>query len=327
MLDLVDLAGFANRYPHELSGGEAQRVALARALAPAPAAVLLDEPFSNLDQNLRSSLRLQLREILRAADTAAVFVTHDREEALSLADRIAVMRAGTVEQVGAPIEIYHHPANRFVASFVGNANVLHGDRSRHGAETPMGALSITGSGADAGPGEPLDILLRPEQISLQTPHDAPPQHCGQDHQQRVLRPRPASPRAAQFRSGAGSSIAQRPGLGPRRSRRDHCDRSRDRVPAPRLSSNPGIVWTSRIPSPPAERGEMPQAEGGCGADSPASPCLAKRGSPPLSLRDISPRFAGGERISEGALRMGGVRSVEMRSDGCFAGGGEVREVR
>ena len=139
MLDLVDLAGFANRYPHELSGGEAQRVALARALAPAPAAVLLDEPFSNLDQNLRSSLRLQLREILRAADTAAVFVTHDREEALSLADRIAVMRAGTVEQVGAPIEIYHHPANRFVASFVGNANVLHGDRSRHGAETPMGA--------------------------------------------------------------------------------------------------------------------------------------------------------------------------------------------
>ena len=179
MLELVDLARFANRYPHELSGGEAQRVALARALAPAPAAVLLDEPFSNLDQNLRSSLRLQLREILRAADTAAVFVTHDREEALSLADRIAVMRAGTVEQVGAPIEIYHHPANRFVASFVGNANVLHGDRSRHGADTPMGALSITGSGADADPGEPLDILLRPEQISLQTPHDAPPQHCGQ----------------------------------------------------------------------------------------------------------------------------------------------------
>jgi len=178
MLELVGLAGFADRYPHELSGGEAQRVALARALAPRPAAVLLDEPFSNLDQNLRASLRLQLREILRAAQTAAVFVTHDREEALSLADRMAVMRSGAIEQVGAPAEIYHHPANRFVASFVGNANVLPGGRTRRGAETPLGALAINGSGADAAPGALLDILLRPEQISLHAPHGAPPNRCG-----------------------------------------------------------------------------------------------------------------------------------------------------
>lgn len=166
MLELVGLSDFAERYPHELSGGEAQRVALARALAPVPATVLLDEPFSNLDQNLRASLRVQLREILRAAETAAVFVTHDREEALSLADRIAVMQAGAIEQIAAPLELYHRPASRFVATFVGNANILRGERDDDGADTPIGRLAIAGAGLEAPQGAPLDVLLRPEWISL-----------------------------------------------------------------------------------------------------------------------------------------------------------------
>ena len=119
-----DWTGSPERFPHELSGGEAQRVALARALAPQPAAVLLDEPFSNLDQNLRASLRLAMRNILKAADTAAVFVTHDREEALSLADRVAVMRDGEIEQIGAPDDIYYRPGPRFIGTFVGDANIL-----------------------------------------------------------------------------------------------------------------------------------------------------------------------------------------------------------
>ena len=174
MLELVGLAEFADRYPHELSGGEAQRVALARALAPAPATVLLDEPFSNLDQNLRASLRLQLRDILRAARTAAIFVTHDREEALSLSDRIAVMRAGEIQQIGSAIKLYQRPLNRFVATFVGNANVLPGTRSESGAETALGLLAVEGSGANLPEGAALDILLRPEQLSLRPPQGGGP---------------------------------------------------------------------------------------------------------------------------------------------------------
>ena len=166
MLELVGLGEFAERYPHELSGGEAQRVALARALAPDPATVLLDEPFSNLDQNLRASLRAQLREVLRAAGTAAVFVTHDREEALSLADRIAVMRAGEIQQIGGALELYQRPVNRFVATFVGNANVLRGTRSAGGVETALGRLAVEGPGAELEEGSALEVLLRPEQLSL-----------------------------------------------------------------------------------------------------------------------------------------------------------------
>lgn len=165
MLVLVGLQGFADRFPHELSGGEAQRVALARALAPEPAAVLLDEPFSNLDQNLRASLRLAMRNILKAADTAAVFVTHDREEALSLADRVAVMREGQIEQIGAPDEIYYRPQTRFIGTFVGDANILPGQRVRGGAETELGFVVLANVPGDY-VGDSFDILLRPEQLAL-----------------------------------------------------------------------------------------------------------------------------------------------------------------
>ena len=165
MLELIGLAGFGDRYPHELSGGEAQRVALARALAPEPAAVLLDEPFSNLDQNLRASLRLAMRNILKAANTAAVFVTHDREEALSLADRIAIMHHGQIEQIGPPDDIYYRPETRFIGSFVGDANILRGRRFRHGAETELGFVILLHPG-EAPDGEEIDVLLRPEQLAL-----------------------------------------------------------------------------------------------------------------------------------------------------------------
>lgn len=165
MLELVGLEDFGERFPHELSGGEAQRVALARALAPQPAAVLLDEPFSNLDQNLRASLRLAMRNILKSADTAAVFVTHDREEALSLADRVAVMREGTIEQIGAPDDIYYRPGTRFIGTFVGDANILPGQRVRGGAETELGFVILGNQSAVEG-SDSFDILLRPEQLAL-----------------------------------------------------------------------------------------------------------------------------------------------------------------
>ena len=165
MLELVGLRDFADRYPHELSGGEAQRVAVARALAPQPAAVLLDEPFSNLDQNLRASLRLAMRGILKAADTAAVFVTHDREEALSLADRVAVMRDGRIEQIGTPGDIYYRPNPRFIGSFVGDANILPSQRVRGGAMTELGHVLLVDPPA-LEDGDACDVLLRPEQLAL-----------------------------------------------------------------------------------------------------------------------------------------------------------------
>ena len=173
MLDLVGLSGFGSRYPHELSGGEAQRVALARALAPQPAAVLLDEPFSNLDQNLRGSLRLAMRSILKAADTAAVIVTHDREEALSLADRVAVMRDGEIEQIGAPDDIYYRPETRFIGTFVGDANILPGERVGGGAQTELGFVVLANPPSESA-GQSIDVLLRPEQLALKPCQDDGP---------------------------------------------------------------------------------------------------------------------------------------------------------
>lgn len=123
-LELVGLTGLESRYPHELSGGQQQRVALARAIAPQPKLVLLDEPLSNLDVQLRQRLRQELRDILKAAKQSTIFVTHDREEALAISDRVAVMRDGQIEQIGKPAEIYTQPRSRFVAEFVTQANIL-----------------------------------------------------------------------------------------------------------------------------------------------------------------------------------------------------------
>jgi putative spermidine/putrescine transport system ATP-binding protein len=124
MLKLIGLPGFEKRYPYEMSGGQQQRVALARAIAPRPRMLLLDEPLSALDAKIRVSLREEIRAIQRELGITTVFVTHDQEEALSISDRIVVMHAGTIEQLGAPHEIYNKPATRFVATFVGQLNSL-----------------------------------------------------------------------------------------------------------------------------------------------------------------------------------------------------------
>jgi iron(III) transport system ATP-binding protein len=141
-IEKVGLAGLEKRYPHELSGGQQQRVALARALAPEPALVLLDEPLSNLDVQVRSRLRQEIRAILKATKTAAIFVTHDQEEALSISDRIAVMRNGRIEQLDTPEAIYHNPETRFVAEFVTQANFLPAIQNGPGWRTAIGQLTL-----------------------------------------------------------------------------------------------------------------------------------------------------------------------------------------
>jgi len=160
MLELVGLADKARRRPHELSGGEQQRVAIARALAPDPAIVLLDEPFSNLDAALRTRVREEVRDILAAANATAVFVTHDQEEALSVADRVAVMRAGRILQCDAPNVLYSQPADRFVATFVGDADVLAGASDGVICETPIGRVPLL----QPAPHGPVEVVLRPEHV-------------------------------------------------------------------------------------------------------------------------------------------------------------------
>jgi iron(III) transport system ATP-binding protein len=163
MLAIVGLEGEAARYPHELSGGQQQRVAMARALAPEPALVLLDEPFSNLDAALRVRMRSEVRAILRAAGATAVFVTHDQEEALSLADRIAVMRSGRVLQVDRPAALYAHPTDRFVATFVGDADLLVGTIDDGAVVTTVGRLRLAEPNGLTGA---VAVALRPEGVRL-----------------------------------------------------------------------------------------------------------------------------------------------------------------
>jgi iron(III) transport system ATP-binding protein len=162
MLELIGLSDEAARYPHELSGGQQQRVAIGRALAPEPALVLLDEPFSNLDAALRARMRTEVRDILTRAGATAVFVTHDQEEALSLADRVAVMDQGRLLQVDQPGEIYARPVDSFVASFVGDADVVAGESDGTEVRTALGALPV----AAGGPTGPVDVVLRPERLRL-----------------------------------------------------------------------------------------------------------------------------------------------------------------
>lgn len=160
-LALVGLADRGGSYPHELSGGERQRVALARALAMDPEVVLLDEPFAALDATLRTSLREEVASILRGAGASALLVTHDQQEALSLADQVVIMRDGHIEQAGTPEEVYARPATRWVAGFLGAAEVVSGDASGDVAETELGRLVL-----DAPVEGPVDVLLRPESVAV-----------------------------------------------------------------------------------------------------------------------------------------------------------------
>ncbi|WP_363349091.1 ABC transporter ATP-binding protein [Methylocystis echinoides] len=167
LLEMTQLASFGARRINELSGGQRQRVALARALAPRPALLLLDEPLGALDRKLREETQFQLKEIQRKTQTSFVIVTHDQDEALALADRIAVMRAGKVEQIAAPEEIYERPATRFVAGFVGETNFIEGVITRDGAaffETAFGRLPREGCALPDGARATLSV--RPERIGV-----------------------------------------------------------------------------------------------------------------------------------------------------------------
>lgn len=173
VLNLVGLAGLEKRYPHELSGGQQQRIALARALAPQPNLILLDEPLSNLDVQIRQRLREEIRCILKAAGTSAIFVTHDQEEALAISDRIAVMDRGKLEQIGTPESIYTQPASRFVAEFVTQANFLPAKKEGKLWTTEIGQLeiptsSVINNGDREAWSEPnrADLMVRQEDILL-----------------------------------------------------------------------------------------------------------------------------------------------------------------
>ncbi len=164
MLKLVGLEDFAERFPHELSGGQRQRVALARALAPRPILVLLDEPFSNLDADLRLRMREEVRVILRGINATAIFVTHDQEEALFMGDRLAVMHEGEIVQVGTPEEIFHKPATRFVAEFMGKTDFLPGEVVAKGIETEIGLISQK---MDLALGTQVELAVRADDIAFE----------------------------------------------------------------------------------------------------------------------------------------------------------------
>ena len=164
VLELVRLGDHAKRYPHELSGGEQQRVALARALAPKPAVVLLDEPFSSLDENLRGHVRAELVGVLRTTGTTAVFVTHDQTEALAIGDRVVVMQGGRIDQADTPQRVFEQPATRFVASFMGDADFLRAHVHNALLTCEIGVVSTVPGWAHAD--VDVDVVLRPHEVDL-----------------------------------------------------------------------------------------------------------------------------------------------------------------
>jgi putative spermidine/putrescine transport system ATP-binding protein len=182
-LALIKLEGLEDRKPRQLSGGQQQRVALARALVIRPKVLLLDEPFSALDRNLRALMQVELKEIQRKLGVTTIFVTHDQSEALSLSDRIAVLAEGRIRQLGTPDEIYCRPVDRFVASFVGDVNVLHARLEHiHGATAALAlgparvlvpALTLQG----VAPGAMVDLFVRPEELRV-TDEGTPAAVCG-----------------------------------------------------------------------------------------------------------------------------------------------------
>ncbi|HET7729774.1 MAG TPA: ABC transporter ATP-binding protein [Usitatibacter sp.] len=182
-LKLVEMDPYAERYPHELSGGQQQRVALARTLVYRPTVLLLDEPLSNLDARLRERSRVWLSQVTRQVGLTTVYVTHDQSEALALSDRIAVMNAGKVSQLGTPQQIYDHPSDPFVADFIGSSNFLEGrvqavpQPGRVMVELPGGQAIAAASGKDFAVGSRVQVALRPERLVL---HPGQPAGGGQN---------------------------------------------------------------------------------------------------------------------------------------------------
>jgi iron(III) transport system ATP-binding protein len=180
LLELVGLAGLARRYPHELSGGQQQRVALARALASEPEVVLLDEPFSSLDASLRASVRADVHGVLRLSGATSILVTHDQDEALSMADQVAILRGGVIAQINSPTALYSSPRDAELAQFLGEANMVEGTVRGGRVTTALGLLDIApgcgngnGPGSGSGPGtsagtsdQRVSVMVRPEQLQL-----------------------------------------------------------------------------------------------------------------------------------------------------------------
>jgi spermidine/putrescine transport system ATP-binding protein len=178
-LSLVELEGREKRKPRQLSGGQQQRVALARALVNRPRALLLDEPLGALDLKLRQAMQLELKRIQREVGITFVYVTHDQEEALTMSDRLVVMNAGRIEQLGSPRELYEHPATRFVANFIGTSNVLTGRLERKGDGWALAGLGpdqrvLVADAGGARDGQDVELAIRPEKIVLRTEQDPPP---------------------------------------------------------------------------------------------------------------------------------------------------------
>jgi iron(III) transport system ATP-binding protein len=174
MVAMVGLSGADNAYPHELSGGQQQRVALARALAPEPDLLLLDEPFSNLDIDLRERLTVEVRAIIKRSGTTAILVTHDQHEAFALADEIGIMHAGRIEQWDTAYNLYHRPRTRFIADFVGQGVFVRGlATGPRGLATELGELEAD-EPLGLADGDPVDVLLRPDDILHD---DASPWHA------------------------------------------------------------------------------------------------------------------------------------------------------
>lgn len=166
VLEMVGLIGLEKRYPHELSGGQQQRVALARALAIHPILLLLDEPFSDLDADMRIKVREEVYRILKTIGITAILVTHDQDEAFSIADRVAVLNQGRIEQVGTPEEIYHKPKTRFVANFVGETAFVLGKIVSGGIDTELGLFSGANLRTCGGVGDNVEVMIRSDDIEM-----------------------------------------------------------------------------------------------------------------------------------------------------------------
>jgi iron(III) transport system ATP-binding protein len=209
VIEMVGLRGLEERYPHELSGGQQQRVALARALAPRPRLILMDEPLSNLDAEMRMRLRQEVRAILDAEAATGIFVTHDQEEALSICDLLAVMRDGRIEQMGAPEDLYAEPASRFVAGFVTQANFVPA-RLRGGRwETEVGAFDRSRAvGPDPGDDVSGELMIRQEDLELRPAPDGPAVIVAREFLGRECRYRLQTPsgRILQARRAAGDGL-------------------------------------------------------------------------------------------------------------------------
>jgi spermidine/putrescine ABC transporter ATP-binding subunit len=186
-LDLVQLGKLGDRRPHQLSGGQRQRVALARAIVTKPRVLLLDEPLGALDKALRVDMQIELKRIQREIGITTIFVTHDQEEALTMSDRIGILRDGRLVQEGPPEEIYESPKSEFAATFLGDANILRGKATDTGIRLPDGTAIVAGSGAIPASGAAVSCAVRPERIEIVASSSAPSHPAGNRLSGRVVR--------------------------------------------------------------------------------------------------------------------------------------------